>query len=273
MQLRPGIILLASCALAACADKPMQQEQTPFRIDILPPAVIEYHSPGDYSEALRTKIRGNLIHVAGEYPATTEAVFSLTLLESGDIQEINLVKSSGYISVDQACMQAIQHSSPLPILNRRSSGIDASTLRLVIRPFDHEYQQAAAAPERRFTYESQTFGEIPFVESAKLIAGPLPVYPGAARRMEVCGIVRMALLVSPSGEVLERRVLDSRPPNLFDQAVLDVIPSLKFQPHLVHEQAVRFQTVREYKFKIADEQRESCHSELVSNVSIIFPDR
>jgi TonB family protein len=273
VQLRQRLFLLACCALAACANKPMQQDQTPFRIDIRQPAVIEYHSPGDYSEALRTKIRGNLISVAGEFPATTEAVFSLTLLESGEVQEIKLVKSSGYMSVDDACMKALLRSSPLPILNRRSSGIDASTLRLAIRPFDHEYRQAAASTEKRLPYESQTFGEIPFVKSAILIVGSHPAYPQAARKNGLCGGVRMALLVSPSGEVLERRILDSRPPNLFDQAVLDVIPGLRFQPHLVLEQAVRYQTVLEYTFKVSNGQRDLCQSEQVTDILIELPQR
>lgn len=57
-----------------------------------------------------------------------------------------------------------------------------------------------------------------------------PVYPARARRDGVEGEVRLSLLIDATGRVAEARVLDSRPPGVFDNAALAAVRSWQFQP-------------------------------------------
>lgn len=138
------LIVLTSCVLAACADSPSVPEPYRPRIEtIAEPRIsqIEYQTLGEYAIAIRRKIRGNVVCPPGEFSSTTEAVVSLVLGESGDIDEIKIIKSSGYRSVDEAVMKALKRSSPLPVFNRRSSSRDDRALHIVFRPFEHPTQQ------------------------------------------------------------------------------------------------------------------------------------
>jgi protein TonB len=57
-----------------------------------------------------------------------------------------------------------------------------------------------------------------------------PSYPARARRDGVEGEVRLSLLIDAGGRVTQARVLDARPPGVFDDAALAAVRSWQFQP-------------------------------------------
>jgi TonB family protein len=118
-----------------------------------------YHTVSDYSEAIRVRVRRNLVPPRGEsYPSSTEATVDVALSETGDILDIKLIKSSGNAPVDDAIVRALQRTSPLPLLEEANPRADdrtgkikneaelaranpragVRTLRLVFRPFEHD---------------------------------------------------------------------------------------------------------------------------------------
>ena len=146
--MRLPLILIASCALGACADEPPVREQDRIRHEasVARPAIPnEYHMPRVFADAVRTSVRGNLVVPPGDFPRTTEATVFLTLSEQGDIQDIKLIKSSGYKKVDQAIVKALMRSAPLPILNLGNSTEKVTQLHLVFRPFELDAQQGVSA--------------------------------------------------------------------------------------------------------------------------------
>lgn len=66
-----------------------------------------------------------------------------------------------------------------------------------------------------------------------------PVYPYRARRMNINGQVRIQFEVATDGSVRKVRILQSEPPGVFDQAVLDAVRTWRFRPgELLGEQVV-----------------------------------
>jgi colicin import membrane protein len=59
------------------------------------------------------KIRGNILLPVG-IPGNPEVVFRVTQLPTGEIMRVELIKSSGYVPLDDAVERAILKSSPLP---------------------------------------------------------------------------------------------------------------------------------------------------------------
>lgn len=70
-------------------------------------------SPLTWAQAIRDKIRSN-IHLPEGTPADIQAVFSVVQLPSGEILEVKLKSSSGFLPYDVAIERAIIKSSPLP---------------------------------------------------------------------------------------------------------------------------------------------------------------
>jgi TonB family protein len=55
-----------------------------------------------------------------------------------------------------------------------------------------------------------------------------PVYPDVARRMNITGVVKVAVVVSPSGSLKSTKVVGGHP--LLVTAVLDALRKWKFEP-------------------------------------------
>jgi len=70
-------------------------------------------SPLTWAQAIRDKIRSN-IRLPPDTPADIQAVFSVIQLPSGEILEVKLKSSSGFLPYDFAIERAIIKSSPLP---------------------------------------------------------------------------------------------------------------------------------------------------------------
>ena len=67
----------------------------------------------DYVSKIRNKVRGNIV-LAADVPGNPEAIFEVNQLPSGEIVNVQLIRSSGHRAYDEAVERAILKSSPLP---------------------------------------------------------------------------------------------------------------------------------------------------------------
>ena len=86
-----------------------------------------------YSNAIRTKVRGNLLRPPG-LTGNPEAVFEVDQLPTGEVLAIRLKRSSGVPSLDDAIERAIRRSSPLPL--PKETELFERTLELKFRPLE-----------------------------------------------------------------------------------------------------------------------------------------
>ncbi|TDN51399.1 TolA protein [Azoarcus indigens] len=86
-----------------------------------------------YQNAIRTKVRGNLLRPPG-LSGNPEAVFEVDQLPSGEVLNVTLKRSSGIPALDEAIERAIRRSSPLPLPESRE--LFQRTLELKFRPLE-----------------------------------------------------------------------------------------------------------------------------------------
>lgn len=86
-----------------------------------------------YQNAIRTKVRGNLLRPPG-LTGNPEAIFEVDQLPTGEVLTIRLKRSSGVPALDDAIERAIRRSSPLPLPTQRE--LFQRTLELKFRPLD-----------------------------------------------------------------------------------------------------------------------------------------
>ena len=87
----------------------------------------------DYIRRIQAKIRGNVV-VPPDLPGNPEAVFDVVQLPTGEIIDVQLVKSSGARAYDEAVQRAIIKSSPLP--RPDAPDLFRRNLTLKFRPLD-----------------------------------------------------------------------------------------------------------------------------------------
>jgi protein TonB len=66
-----------------------------------------------------------------------------------------------------------------------------------------------------------------------------PDYPMHARTQGIEGYVVLSVLITPSGEVEQVKILESSPPKIFDQVAVDSVRQWHFEPAVYKGQAVR----------------------------------
>lgn len=86
-----------------------------------------------YANAIRTKVRGNLLRPPG-LVGNPEAIFEVDQLPSGEVLNVRLKRSSGVPALDDAIERAIRRSSPLP--QPKDAELFERTLELKFRPLD-----------------------------------------------------------------------------------------------------------------------------------------
>ena len=87
-----------------------------------------------------------------------------------------------------------------------------------------------------------------------LSAGGL-VYPEEAYRQKVEGVVKVAYDVTVDGTVENARVVESKPPGVFDAAALDAVRKWRFHPAVRNGKAVATQNmVSPVKFKLGESE-------------------
>jgi colicin import membrane protein len=87
----------------------------------------------DYIRRIQAKIRGN-VTLPPDLPGNPEAIFDVVQLPTGEIIDVQLVKSSGARAYDEAVQRAIIKSSPLP--RPDSPDMFRRSITLKFRPLD-----------------------------------------------------------------------------------------------------------------------------------------
>jgi colicin import membrane protein len=86
-----------------------------------------------YQDLIRNKIRRNIVPPP-DVPESAKAEFKVTLLPSGDVMAVELLKSSGNAAYDNAAERAIYKAQPLPMPTENGLQKMFRELRLTIRP-------------------------------------------------------------------------------------------------------------------------------------------
>ena len=79
-----------------------------------------------------------------------------------------------------------------------------------------------------------------------------PVYPRAAERRRISGWVDMAFTVTNEGSTTDIEILDSEPPEVFDQAVVQAASQWLFEPPVIEGIAVNRKVMTRIVFEIPD---------------------
>ncbi|MEZ4601038.1 MAG: energy transducer TonB [Syntrophotaleaceae bacterium] len=98
------------------------------------------------------------------------------------------------------------------------------------------FEMAAGTPEMGLAVfapmaQPQTEFDLGEVDSQPMPVSRIsPVYPYDARQKGIEGVVMVKFLVDGEGRVTRVSVVDSKPPDVFDQAALDAVRQWRFQP-------------------------------------------
>jgi periplasmic protein TonB len=82
------------------------------------------------------------------------------------------------------------------------------------------------------------------------VVNTAPIYPFKARQRDIQGYVTIKFLVGLDGSVSRAEVLDSRPKDLFEQALLKVVPGWKFRPGQIDGQPVPTWVEKTVRFEL-----------------------
>jgi len=99
--------------------------------------------------------------------------------------------------------------------------------------------------EQEFVFEAYELDSPP----TPVIRVP-PVYPYRAREQGIEGVVRVKILVDADGSVGRVIIVDSRPENIFDDAVRGSVPQWKFSPGKIAGRSVTAWVVTNVKFEL-----------------------
>jgi periplasmic protein TonB len=77
-----------------------------------------------------------------------------------------------------------------------------------------------------------------------------PVYPARALRSGIEGVVTVEFTIAVDGSVKDPVIVKSKPPKIFDKAVLKSITKWKFNPDMVDGNAVEKRARQDVKFKL-----------------------
>jgi colicin import membrane protein len=114
-------------ALQAQADRERERQQQ------LAAAQAQARAAADYIRRIQAKVRGN-VTLPPDLSGNPEAIFDVVQLPTGEIIDVQLVKSSGVRAYDEAVQRAILKSSPLP--RPESPDLFRRRLTLKFRPLD-----------------------------------------------------------------------------------------------------------------------------------------
>lgn len=101
---------------------------------------------------------------------------------------------------------------------------------------------------------SEPTGPIRFVVGGKItepekISGPVPLYPEAARRARIQGVVVLECIIGKTGDVTDVKVLRGLPLGLTESAV-DAVRSWKFKPSTLNEKPVEVLYILTVRFNL-----------------------
>ena len=106
---------------------------------------------------------------------------------------------------------------------------------------------AAIPPQPSPLPQESTRRDVTPVETAPLVQVP-PRYPRRAARLQIEGFVRLEFTITRDGNVVEPVVVESRPPNVFDEAALQAIIQWKFEPRVENGRVVESRAQQRIEF-------------------------
>jgi len=77
-----------------------------------------------------------------------------------------------------------------------------------------------------------------------------PIYPFAAKKNNIEGSVTLRFIVDSEGNVVEPKVAESDPPDIFDEAALNAIMKFKFKPAVKNGRTVDVIVLAPMKFEL-----------------------
>lgn len=104
---------------------------------------------------------------------------------------------------------------------------------------------AASAMKTDFVFESYELDQAP-----RAVVKMPPVYPFRARSQGIEGVVQVKILVKEDGTVGEVLIMDARPPDTFEEAVLVAVPRWRFEPGVIGGKKVTSWVVTALHFKL-----------------------
>jgi protein TonB len=104
---------------------------------------------------------------------------------------------------------------------------------------------ANSAMKSDFVFESYELDQAP-----RAVAKRPPVYPFKAREKGIEGVVQVKILVKEDGTVGEVLIMDARPPDTFEEAVLTSVPHWRFEPGVIGGKKVTSWVVTALHFKL-----------------------
>jgi protein TonB len=104
---------------------------------------------------------------------------------------------------------------------------------------------ANTAMKSDFVFESYELDQAP-----RAVVKMPPQYPFKAREKGIEGVVQVKILVKEDGTVGEVLIMDARPPDTFEDAVLMSVPRWRFEPGVVGGKKVTSWVVTALHFKL-----------------------
>lgn len=104
---------------------------------------------------------------------------------------------------------------------------------------------ANSAMKQDFVFESYELDQAP-----RAVVKMQPVYPFKARQQGIEGVVQVKILVKEDGSVGEVLIMDARPPDVFEDAVLVAVPRWRFEPGVVGGKKVTSWVITALHFKL-----------------------
>lgn len=104
---------------------------------------------------------------------------------------------------------------------------------------------ANTALKQDFVFESYELDQAP-----RPVVKLPPVYPFKAREQGIEGVVQVKILVKEDGTVGEVLIVDARPPDTFDDAVLVAVPKWRFEPGVIGGKKVTSWVITALHFKL-----------------------
>lgn len=104
---------------------------------------------------------------------------------------------------------------------------------------------ANTAMKQDFVFESYELDQAP-----RAVVKMQPVYPFKARQQGIEGVVQVKILVKEDGSVGEVLIMDARPPDVFEDAVMVAVPRWRFEPGVVGGKKVTSWVITALHFKL-----------------------
>jgi len=133
-----------------------------------------------------------------------------------------------------------QHTIP-----KRKLKLKLPELAFEINPKLSQGIPVAPPPDITRPYEPGEVDQTPFP-----ILRMKPIYPYYARKLNIEGYVEVKFLVDEGGRVSNITITDSNPPGIFDESVLNALPSWRFSPGKIAGKPVCTWVVTTIQFKI-----------------------